>query len=108
MFFIFQYYDSLASTGRAYLNRLLRYLRDEANDKNHPGFNAREWKLVTCDVATTPQQNNGYDCGVFITMFADFISDGIPLLNFSQSDIPMFREKICSHIIGGELSYSIG
>jgi Ulp1 family protease len=63
--------------------------------------------LVTCDKTITPQQYNGYDCGVFISMFADFISEDIPLLNFNQSDMPLFREKICLHITSGELSYSI-
>jgi len=46
---------------------------------------------VSCDVATKPQQQNRFDCGVFIAMLEDFILDVIPFLNFNQSDFPMFK-----------------
>jgi len=90
-----------------YIEALLKYLEDEAIDKNKERINAYEWNLVPCDVATTPQQLNSIDCGVFITMFADFILEDIPIINFSQPDIPMFREKMCLHITKGELSYRL-
>ncbi len=90
-----------------YIKLLLKYLNDEANDKKIQGFNAAEWTLVTCNQVTTPKQLNGYDCGVFISMFADFILEDIPLINFNQSDIPLFRERMCLHITRGKLSYSI-
>ncbi len=90
-----------------YIEVLLKYLEDEAIDKNKERIIADDWLLVPCDVVTTPQQFNSFDCGVFISMFADFILEDIPLINFNQSDIPMFREKICLHITKGELSYSL-
>ena len=90
-----------------YIDVLLQYMEDEARDKNKTRIITDDWNLVRCDGLTTPQQLNGFDCGVFTTMFADFILDDIPLINFNQSDIPMFREKMCLHIKKGELSYSI-
>jgi len=90
-----------------YIEALLKYLEDEANDKNKERINADDWTLVPCDAVTTPQQLNSIDCGVFITMFADFILEDIPIINFNQSDIPMFREKMCLHITKGELSYNL-
>jgi Ulp1 family protease len=97
----------MGSTTKKYIKALMKYLSDEAIDKNKERINNDDWNLVTCDIATTPQQFNGFDCGVFITMFADFILEDIPIINFNQSDIPMFRDKICLHITKGELSYSI-
>jgi Ulp1 family protease len=96
----------MGSRTTKYIDALLKYLQDEANDKNKSEIIAGEWDLVTCDTPTTPQQFNSYDCGVFVLMFADFIMQNIPLVNFNQSDIPMFRKKICLHITRGELSYS--
>ena len=96
----------MGSRTTKYIDALLKYLQHEANNKNKPEIITAEWELVTCDIATTPQQNNSNDCGVFILMFADFILENIPLINFNQSDIPMFRKKICLHITRGELSYS--
>lgn len=63
--------------------------------------------MVACDQSSTPQQQNSYDCGIFITMYADFLLDDLPIHKFSQSDISYFRQKICLNIIKGSLPYSI-
>jgi Ulp1 family protease len=63
----------MGSRSTEYIDALLKYLQHEANNKNKPEIITAEWELVTCDIATTPQQNNSNDCGVFILMFADFL-----------------------------------
>ena len=95
----------MGSQTTEYIDALLQYLVDESKEKNGPCINREEWNLVRCDVAATPKQTNDYDCGVFITMFADFILDDIPLVYFDQSHISLFRQKMSLHITKGEFSY---
>ena len=102
------YYDSLVGPGepgKQYLHNLLNYLKDESKAKLGVELNVNEWKLRHCSEADTPQQRNGYDCGAFTTMFADLITDNIPLDNLNQDMIPDFRIKICNAILNGSLSY---
>ena len=96
------YYDSMGrSSCSKYLNGALRYLGDEA-DRLGRGFLPDEWELVPTDLNNTPQQQNGYDCGVFTIMFADFLTHNLPL-SFSQEIIQLCRKKICLNIIRGYL-----
>ena len=47
-----------------------------------------EWEMET---PLTPQQNNGYDCGVFVLMLADFIADDLDVTFVKQEkngDLP--------------------
>ena len=93
-----QFYDSMGSNGMYYLKHLLQYLKDEHQDKNKsplPG----DWELIP-STDDTPQQLNGYDCGVFTCMFADFVSRDAPL-NFDQSHVTKCRERIALSILQG-------
>ena len=46
----------------------------------------------------TPQQQNGHDCGVFMTRTADYVArDG--LLDFSQADMTYFRRRMVLEIL---------
>ena len=40
-------------------------------------------------------QDNGYDCGVFLCVFMDYLSAGyVPASgDFTQADMPMFRQR---------------
>ena len=97
----------MGSPTEEYLNAMIRYLHDESKDKRKGNINIDEWNLIRCNPLTTPQQNNGFDCGIFTIMFADFILDNIPLKYVHQSDIPYYREKICLSIFVGNLTYEI-
>ncbi|KAI2509478.1 Ulp1 protease family [Fragilaria crotonensis] len=67
--------------------------------KKSPLPDAEEWKLIpTRD--DTPRQLNGFDCGVFTCMFADFLSNDCPLV-FSQKHITQCRERIALSIMNG-------
>lgn len=94
-----QYYDSMNGSGEIYLENLKQYLIDEMNHKKKAklDWEGEGWSLrpTTKD---TPQQHNGCDCGVFTTMFAEFISEDLPL-DFNQSDMENFRRKIASSIL---------
>ena len=97
----------MGSTTTEYIEVLLKYLDDESKAKKGKGINIVEWNLVGCKVETTPQQQNSFDCGVFVIMFADYILDNIPFLYLDQKDIPYFRKKICLHITVGNLTCDI-
>ena len=85
-----------------YLNGALQYLADEAA-KTGTEFHKNEWVLSLCPPGA-PKQRNGFDCGMFVVMFADFITDNLPL-NFSQENFPLFRNKVCANILRKELNY---
>jgi sentrin-specific protease 1 len=51
-----------------------------------------------------PQQQNGYDCGVFSIMCADYVSDNLPL-SYVQEDMQNNRVKIAAAIRRGHLTY---
>jgi Ulp1 family protease len=90
----------MLGSGVDQLEGLMQYLKDEWRAKKGGELpNQDEWDLVTCK-ADTPQQRNGYDCGVFTCMFADFLSMGRPLA-FSQQHITQCRERIALSIMRG-------
>jgi sentrin-specific protease 1 len=102
------YCDSLTIPTRSrYLHALLQYLSDESKMKLGVALNVEEWKLINCSAEDIPQQENGYDCGAFTVMYADLITDGIPLSFLNQSMMPDFRIKICNAIVQGTLPYDM-
>jgi sentrin-specific protease 1 len=104
-----QYYDSLGDArvanggdgGLTTLRYLERYFHDEHWDKKGR-FDPYSWTLVphTIFTVTTPQQWNGVDCAVFVSMFIDFLSRDRPL-TFTQYDIINCRFRIAYSIITG-------
>eukprot|EP00588_Corethron_pennatum_P009003 CAMPEP_0194266106 /NCGR_PEP_ID=MMETSP0169-20130528/1125_1 /TAXON_ID=218684 /ORGANISM="Corethron pennatum, Strain L29A3" /LENGTH=605 /DNA_ID=CAMNT_0039006717 /DNA_START=204 /DNA_END=2021 /DNA_ORIENTATION=+ len=94
-----QYYDSMGCGGRRTLEGLLQYMVDEYKDKKKKVLDVNEWTLVPSQ-PDTPEQANGYDCGVFTCMFADFISRNQPL-TFTQDHVTECRERIALSILNG-------
>ena len=96
-----QYYDSFGADGMEYLRAIMQYIKDEHMDKKKsPLPDEADWKLVPCQ-SDTPHQLNGYDCGVFTCMFADFVSKDCPLV-FGQDHITLCRERIALSILIGK------
>ena len=98
-----QFYDSLSGRGNQYLEGLMQYLKDMAK-KGCPLPDADEWVLVE-STPDTPQQLNGFECGVFMCMFCDFLSMGYPL-TFTQEHITRCRQLIALSIMNGVRSPS--
>ena len=97
------YYDSMGGRGQRYVEGLLRWVVDEAAAKNKVVVNKSEWSL---ERGVCPQQENGYDCGVFTVVCADFLADDLPL-TYEQKHMSMFRHKIGSFILKGALGYTV-
>ena len=95
-----QFFDSMGDSGMEYLKHILHYLKDEhESKKGTPLPDEESWELVPC-LPDVPRQRNGYDCGVFTCMFADFISKDSPLV-FNQSHVTQCRERIALSILKG-------
>eukprot|EP00555_Chaetoceros_dichaeta_P009317 CAMPEP_0198262008 /NCGR_PEP_ID=MMETSP1447-20131203/10583_1 /TAXON_ID=420782 /ORGANISM="Chaetoceros dichaeta, Strain CCMP1751" /LENGTH=95 /DNA_ID=CAMNT_0043950077 /DNA_START=380 /DNA_END=667 /DNA_ORIENTATION=- len=90
----------MTGDGMYQMEGLLNYLKDEWKAKKGGDLpDADKWKLVKC-TADTPVQENGFDCGVFTCMFADFLSINKPL-SFSQEHISHCRKRIALSIMMG-------
>ena len=94
--------------GKKYLNALKQYMKDEAKKQLDLGYDCKfdesEWETYSNPIELTPQQDNGVDCGAFTTMFADFITDDLPL-RFDQSSLPLLRRRICAAVLQGTIDY---
>jgi sentrin-specific protease 1 len=95
-----QFYDSMGGDGYHYTEGLLKYLKDEwASKKGGELPDLDKWTIVGAE-KRIPRQKNGYDCGVFTCMFADFLSMNRPL-TFNQTHINQCRERIALSILKG-------
>ncbi|KAL5996132.1 hypothetical protein ACLOJK_026205 [Asimina triloba] len=72
-----QYLDSLGGRDVQVLRVLGRYFVDEVKDKSNKVIDLSSWKQEFVD--DLPEQQNGYDCGVFMIKYADFYSRGLGL-----------------------------
>ena len=99
-----RYFDSMSGAGKGYVEGLRRWLAEERKERKGEVLSLEDW---TCgSMRGIPQQQNGFDCGVFATVCADFLSDDLPL-EYSQGNMEEFRQKIGAAIIRGSLNYPI-
>lgn len=95
-----RYYNSMGSGNPRCLAALRQYLEDESMDKRKKPYDTSDWKLIS--EKDIPQQHNGSDCGVFSCTFAEHICAN-KKLNFSQDNMPYFRNKMVYEIINAKL-----
>lgn len=96
------YYDSMSGSGRRHMNAVLQWIKDDVQDKLKQSLDMSDWKII--DESKVPQQRNGYDCGVFSIMCADYVSDNLPLV-YTQDEMIENRLKIGAAILRGSLNY---
>ncbi|MED6144940.1 hypothetical protein PIB30_020236 [Stylosanthes scabra] len=92
----FQYLDSLRGMDNQVLKVLARYYVDEVKDKTGKDIDVSSWEKEF--VEDLPEQENGYDCGVFMIKYADFYSRGLGLC-FNQEHMPYFRRRTAKEIL---------
>lgn len=93
-----QYLDSFGCDGNNYTTIIKKYIVDEWKNKMTGEFpDADEWSIEVYP-KDCPIQNNTYDCGVFVCMFAHLLSLRLKL-NFGQIHIDNFRYRIATTIL---------
>jgi len=95
-----RWFDSLGGTNDTILRGLLSYLKDEWKSKvRSQPFQDTDWELVNCP-SDLPRQNNTKDCGVFLCLFAAYLSLELPL-DFGPDSILNARARIGHAVING-------
>jgi sentrin-specific protease 1 len=103
------YRDALGASGHVYTAAIKRYLIDEMREKRGVTLTQEEqdkWVVEPLPPADSPGQENGFDCGMFVCMYADYLLQNLPE-QFSQVHMPMLRLKICYCILTGSLLYTV-
>nr|GMD79100.1 ubiquitin-like-specific protease ESD4 [Ipomoea batatas] len=73
-----------------------RYYADEVKDKSGEVIDVSSWEQEF--VEDLPEQENGFDCGVFMIKYADFYSRNIGLC-FNQEHMQYFRLRTAKEIL---------
>ncbi|KAK0233372.1 cysteine proteinase [Armillaria fumosa] len=89
-------YDSMNMNRQLVFKHLRHYLDAEHRNKKKKPFDFTGWEDYT--LKDTPQQENGYDCGVFTCQFLQSLSRGEESFNFTQADIPYLRRRMILEI----------
>ena len=102
-----EYYNSIRSPDQAqeYMHVIWKYLLDVWKAETGSSMSVEEmekWKF--CAIASCPQQDNGFDCGVFVCAFSLCLTHGVHENTFTQEDMPFFREHIALSIQEGRLT----
>ncbi len=103
------YRDSNEGSGHEYTNAIKRYVIDEMREKReHTMTQAEqdEWVVEPLPPADSPGQENRFDCGMFVCMYADYLLQNLPE-QFSCHNMMMLRQKICYCILTGRLMYTV-
>ncbi|KAM5568968.1 ubiquitin-like-specific protease ESD4 [Rosa sericea] len=92
----FQYLDSLGGRDTRVMQLLARYYADEVKEKSGKDIDVSSWEFEC--VEDLPEQENGFDCGVFMIKYADFYSRGLDLC-FHQKHMPYFRLRTAKEVL---------
>jgi sentrin-specific protease 1 len=94
------YLDSMGNSGRKEAVLVRDFLRHIAQ---HLGksVNVDQYKIES-RMRGLPQQTNGYDCGVFMLVFADCLVRGVRM-TFTQQDILSYRARILFELLSKKL-----
>ncbi|KAG1766438.1 cysteine proteinase [Suillus occidentalis] len=85
-------YDSMNLDRHQVFKALRSYLDSEHRNKRKKPFDFTGWQNHNPE--DTPQQENGYDCGVFTCQFLESLSKGEEGFYFSQRDMTYLRRRM--------------
>ena len=88
------------------MREMLEFVQYSAAERETATFNAQEWTLIVVDKTEIPQQMNGFDCGVFVIIYADCILRGVDMstcVDLEQRDVDQIRERLIYSICKGHL-----
>ena len=79
---------------------MAQFVHDYAAKAGH-ALDVDTWERVYLDM---PHQSNGYDCGVFVLKFADYVARGV-VMDWAEADMPHFRRLITAEMMAGIIAY---
>ena len=97
-----KYYDSMRKKFKRCLDALELYISKEHLDKKGTALDTSRWSKET--VKGIPMQKNGFDCGVFVCKYAEFLSRRAEL-SFCREDMVHFRSRMKYEIVKVDLMY---
>jgi hypothetical protein len=90
------YHDSMRGNGDRFMHHILHYLQDDwMRTKGFEMPDLRQWTIQNDRHA--PSQDNSYDCGVFLCMFATCMALDCEM-DFSQADAHIMRLKLARFV----------
>ncbi|XP_017342708.1 sentrin-specific protease 1 isoform X1 [Ictalurus punctatus] len=96
------YFDSMGGSNDEACRILLKYLKQESEDKKKQDFDTSGWILRSKKRNEIPQQMNGSDCGMFTCKYAEYITKDKPI-TFTQKHMPYFRRRMVWEILNRKL-----
>jgi Ulp1 family protease len=102
---VVQAYDSFGHSQWEVSNTILRYLQDEWAQQ-HEGASLQGWSVSLDAVSDLPMQTNNFDCGVFVCMYADYLSENLPF-TFTKRDLPFFRLRLIWTLLNKEVPITL-
>ena len=95
-----EYYDSMKGNNIQCLEAMRSYLEAESMDKRKIGFDTSDWDMII--PKDIPEQQNGCDCGVFMSKYAEYKSR-YANFTFTQQNMPYFRKRMIYEIVSKKL-----
>lgn len=89
-----EYFDSLGGRPAGFVAVAKRWLASELGDQ----YVEAEWRVLE---SRSPQQRNGFDCGVFLSTTAKMVVLGIEPECYGQADIQTQRRRMVAELING-------
>ncbi|KIY51367.1 cysteine proteinase [Fistulina hepatica ATCC 64428] len=101
-------YDSMGMPRKHVFTHLREYLDAEHRNKKKKPFDFTGWEDCSrmCNnysMQDIPQQENGFDCGVFTCQFLEALSRGEEQFSFTQEDMPYLRRRMVWEILHARL-----
>ncbi|XP_012697180.2 sentrin-specific protease 1 [Clupea harengus] len=96
------YFDSMGGNDDEACRILLKYLKQESEDKRGRHLDTSDWTLHSKKTNEIPQQMNGSDCGMFTCKYAEYITKDRPI-TFTQKHMPYFRRRMVWEILNRKL-----
>eukprot|EP01026_Neomeris_dumetosa_P072350 TRINITY_DN7364_c0_g3_i5.p4 TRINITY_DN7364_c0_g3~~TRINITY_DN7364_c0_g3_i5.p4 ORF type:complete len:112 (-),score=16.03 TRINITY_DN7364_c0_g3_i5:438-773(-) len=90
------YYDSLGGCDEPTVENLRKWVKDEFLDKKKLEIDENEFEIKI--PKNIPRQLNGFDCGVFAIMYADYLASDRQF-DFDQGDMSYFRIKLVNDLM---------
>lgn len=91
-----EYYDSMSGKHDELMAKMRRYVQDEAAEYSGiRHLKMDDWTHLT--VKQIPTQTNGFDCGMFVIKYMDYITERLDF-NFNQNNINYFRKRMANEL----------